>query len=716
MNNQSTLHKFLAALLVVLLALAPVSALGAAETTDYAAYEAAVDMDFALTLATTLSESFHSSPLGSRNAGSDAEHEAAEYIAQVMREIGLSDVMLVPIVVDKWSNNGASLQVAGDEQPYRVHSYASGGTSPEGIAAELVYAGKGTAEDFAALDVTGKIVLVDVDQRNEWWITYPTLEAAYHGAAAILLANLGGFSEVSPDALNLNDFCGPVSIPSLSISQNDAQRLRALLESGAVQATLVVDNVVEQGTGISYNVMGKLPGKNPGERIVIGSHYDTHFAGFQDNSCAVAFALTMAKAMVEAGYTPERDIVFVADGAEEWGAIDTVFDWSTGAYGMLTQAYPEWIGSTLAFINSELPAYAFGETTRSDTAPELYSFITNYLASGAAVQPAQVSPTLYPGGVVAQGYQTYTYSDDFSYYSLGIPSIINGFLWTDDGEGVWDFYHKYYHSDYDTKETYDEDALRFNVLYYGAMVLYMDKTPVVDLDYTHQHARLLASVDEDIARAAGADVDTFLLALEAYGQAAQAAYAKVTALNAEAATADGDAREALWAQARTLNTALLSIFQRTQEAFLGLMYERPVVRHEAQQENIALMQLLIELLQAGDVDTAVDEYAWLVNNINEWYAYAFSPEVTAIFNDMMFGERSQGNLFWGTNRMVPYVDVEEATRSLVARYGEENGSFEAEIAVYAREITVAQAQYAVDMAAETLALTALTQALLEAAQ
>ena len=74
----------------------------------------------------------------------------------------------------------------------RVYSYATASTPTEGITAELVYAGKGTMWDYQELDVTGKIVLIDIDQRADWWITYPMLEAEHQGAAAVLAANVGG--------------------------------------------------------------------------------------------------------------------------------------------------------------------------------------------------------------------------------------------------------------------------------------------------------------------------------------------------------------------------------------------------------------------------------------------------------------------------------------------------------------------------------------------
>ena len=69
----------------------------------------------------------------------------------------------------------------------------------------------------------------------------------------------------------------------------------------------------------------------------------------------------------------------------------------------------------------------------------------------------------FPDGVLTEGYQTYTYSDDFSYYAAGVPSTVNGFLLQKDMETVFPFYLDIYHSQYDTPDTYNEAVMDFNI-------------------------------------------------------------------------------------------------------------------------------------------------------------------------------------------------------------------------------------------------------------
>ncbi len=712
------MRKRIIALTLALTALLTLPACGVAEPADavptatleeqYNGYMDAVSPEYAYDIAMELTTNpdFFNAELGGRTAGSDAEHAAADYLAGVMEELGLSDVEKVAAPCDRWQFNGASFTVDGKEYP--VYSYATAATPPEGITAQLVYAGDGTMWDYEDLDVEGKIVLIDIDQRSNWWITYPMLEADFQGAAAILAANVGGFSQIADDALNGQDICGPASIPTLSIGLADSRELQEKMLSGPVTATLVVDNEVEVDAGTTYNVTGVLKGKSSDHQILVGSHYDVHFRGFQDDNCAVGLVLSMAKAMIDSGYQPENDIVFCLHGAEEWGSSYTQYDWTVGAWEMINNVHPDWVGKTLAFINFELPAYEFDTYTSTYSAPEMYAML-DYFANEYAYSPDPVG--CFPDGVLTEGYQTYTYSDDFSYYAAGVPSTVNGFLLQKDMETVFPFYENIYHSQYDTPDTYNEAVMNFNIQYYGALAMYIDQNPALDLDFTAQYDRILASMDADAMAAAGADVDAFQAALEQLNSSAQAMREKVVQVNRDyrQARADGDTEKMaeLWAEGKALTAKNLAAFEYAQKNLLGLMYERPIVPHEAPQENMQLCRDIIACLEQGDVVTAVDEYAWTVNNVLEWYAMYFSPEVIAIQDDMLWGEDNQDNLYWGSNIGFTKADVDAATRSIFARYDEVGGDFSEEIAVYQAAID-AQTHILRDLSAkETAAMTEL---------
>ena len=66
---------------------------------------------------------------------------------------------------------------------------------------EIVYAGKGTADDLAELDIEGKLVLIDINQREEWWINYAAYQAHLKGAAAVIAVQESGYGEIDPGCI-----------------------------------------------------------------------------------------------------------------------------------------------------------------------------------------------------------------------------------------------------------------------------------------------------------------------------------------------------------------------------------------------------------------------------------------------------------------------------------------------------------------------------------
>lgn len=651
---------------------------------QYDAFIKNVSSNYAYDIAYELStnENFFNSKMGGRNAGSVAEHRTADYLIEKMNEIGLSNVEKTAAKCDSWQFNGASFEVDGKNYP--VYSYASAGTDEKGITAELVYLNKGTMQDYEGQDVKGKIVLIDIDQREDWWITYPMLEANLHGAAAIIAANVGGYAQISGDALNCQDLCGPVTIPTLSISRNDSIELQDKISRGKVIANLKVDNDVEIGNGVTYNVTGMIKGKSSDHQIIVGGHYDVHFTGFQDDNCAVGLVLAMAKAFKDSNYEPENDIVFCLHGAEEWGATYSMYDWTVGAWEMINHVHPEWVGKTLAFINFELPAYEFDKYTSTYSAPEMYSLIS-YFANECKLSPEPEG--CFEDGILTDGYQTYTYSDDFSYYAAGVPSTVNGFILQKDMETVFPFYVDIYHSQYDTPDTYNEKVMKFNLSYYGALAMYIDQNPALYLDFTSQYDRINDSLDRELLKSVDVDLDSFDAALNNLKLKSTEMNSKIKNINDNYFMSENDNDKiSLRLEGSKITDTNLAAFKYAQKNLLGLMYEKPIVPHEAPQKNIRLCEDIIECLKKGEVSKAVDEYAWSLNNVLAWYAMYFSEEVIKIQDDMFWGESNKDNRYWGTDIGFTKAEVDDVVRSLMKRYEEVDGDFSQEIAALEKVI------------------------------
>ncbi|MDR0596873.1 MAG: hypothetical protein LBG50_04990, partial [Clostridiales Family XIII bacterium] len=192
----------------------------------YADFAVAVDPDFSRTVSSQLAELGDDPVLGFRSAGSPAEEKASELLAQTMRDIGLENVTVDKVESDGWTFGGASIT-------YRTKSgtvarAVLGGYQTDIIAnAErlpIVYLDKGTAAEYGDIDVKGKLVLIDIDQENEWWINYPAYQAHLKGARAVVACSL--MDEGSDERIGSQDICGAADAPALAISAEDSVAIR----------------------------------------------------------------------------------------------------------------------------------------------------------------------------------------------------------------------------------------------------------------------------------------------------------------------------------------------------------------------------------------------------------------------------------------------------------------------------------------------------------
>ena len=194
------------------------------ETEDALTLEAAqsaylehVDTDYSFALAKKLEDIRSNEALGYRTAGSEAELRTGDMLKAEMEAIGLSDVTKDAFTLDTWTFETAQLTYPtadGSEITAELGGYQTDFSTGGSQAYTIIDGGQGTEADLEGLDVTGKLVLIDINQRENWWINYPAYEAHLHGAAAVIAAQDGGYAEVSDDALNAQDVCGPADAPA----------------------------------------------------------------------------------------------------------------------------------------------------------------------------------------------------------------------------------------------------------------------------------------------------------------------------------------------------------------------------------------------------------------------------------------------------------------------------------------------------------------------
>ena len=647
------------------------------------AYVNEIDMDYAYDFTKTLSldPSLHDNSLGFRTSGSDAEHRTADYLAEEMEAIGLKNVEKIPVTVDKWQYNDASLTIDGTDIDLMPVSYMVNGTDEKGITAEIVDCGTGFAEDYEDKDVKGKIALVGVDQYNESWIGGYIYEAYEHGAKALVTYDLDGYGRYSDDDHQIQDVCAEDVMPTAIITMSEYKQIKKALDEGHNKANLVIDSVMEEGKGTSYDVVGYIPGKSHDQQIIFAGHYDMYFTGFQDDCSAIGTIMSMAKTMIDSGYVPENDIVVVAHGAEEWGATGTEFDWTKGAYELINNVHPEWASKTLALFNFELDAFDDGgDTFMITSVPEYATLVKNLVDEG--VLDGAVKD--YEKGISAETFDTTTMEDGISYRGAGVPYFLNttdtcSGSTSEDGEYTWSQLH--YHTESDNTDTYSEKVMKANIAVFGSIAIAIDQLPAMTLDMQATIDDLSESFNEDLAEEAGVSKEDWENALSVFQKEVDALNAEGKDINeryVKAVSSKADV-EAIQEEGKAYNKKVLELFKYVQDNFVGIVFSSDVVmKHVGYQNNIEYMDEVIDDLNDNKVSDALD-VAYQLNGLCEYNYYLFSPNAAAKI-DAHADKAVDNNKWWGNDKGFYFTNTKEATASLLQK--EDGDDVSEEIKVY----------------------------------
>ncbi len=630
-----------------------------------------LDIDYSYRLAKRM-EQFRTNPvLGYRPAGSRAEFETGEMLKQEMEAIGLSDVRKDAIKVDGWEFKKAVLSYTaedGSRHEIQLGAYQTTFVTEGPKDFSLMYLGKGTAADYEGKDVTGKLVLVDINQRDEWWINYPVYQAHLKGAAALIAVQSGGYGEIDDEALNAQDIAGPEDAPAFSISRKDSDPLKELLEhTQEITVTLDADSRVTRDC-TTYNIVGTIPGKHPDRMVLLSAHYDSYFSGFQDDNTAIALMFGIAKALLASGFKPNNTIVICAMAAEEWGVVDSNFDWSTGAYEQVFTAHPEWVGKVIADLNFELPALAHGTRARIRSCYEYTRFLEEYLSELPDLTQAYPEETRVTSPIE-------TWSDDFSMAIAGIPSMVNDFT-------GGSFMETHYHSQFDNDDFYDEQVYRLHHELFALLIAALDETCVIPLCSAPVMKRALDgyNISSDVLRPFVAMdlISPMTLAslvekisglekmLADAKDVAESRYESRRNLNSRyrALLSDGkeEAAECLYLEAREAEDEALRRFKCAQDELVRIdWYGNVHYPHEILLQNIRLIGGAIANLKEQNLSSALRKLYQVDNNA---YAFMFDEEVYNHFTDYVLNQ-PQDRLKWGYKRLMPHENLYALVKDLL---------------------------------------------------
>ena len=455
------------------------------------------------------------------------------------------------------------------------------------------------------------------------------------------------------EALNAQDIAGPKDAPAFSISQKRRGRIKG---GASEEERLIVEfdassRILEQTE--SYNIWGTIPGGEK-DMILLSAHYDSYYDGFQDDNCAVAMMLGIARALLETGYRPRKTLVFCAMAAEEWGIVNSKYDWSTGAWQQVFKLRPDWPGKVIADLNFELPAYAHNAWDAIRSTYEYEDFLKEF------VEKLPVDPrTVYPQGLrVCCPIETW--SDDFS------MAISGSRPWSMNSAAPDSWRPIIIPSLTGTSFTMRRHT-GFITSFTACSSMALDRVNVAPVNLERTFRALRESVRPVTGQEDEKALKTLMEKLDEGERLAREVYEAVRAANGGNGDPDRD---------RKLQSQLLYLFKKAQGYFVRLNWHDEVLfPHEASQTNLRYLGEAVRQLEDKNVRGALEALYQVDNNK---YAFQFDDQVYRYFTEYVMNQEKD-RLQWGAGRIVHHLDLSKRIRSLMEKERTRNTGVEPEL-------------------------------------
>ncbi|MBT6625784.1 MAG: hypothetical protein HOB49_02200, partial [Gemmatimonadetes bacterium] len=253
--------------------------------------------------------------LESRVTGYPGAEQAALFVQQQFRDIGLDDITFHKYDVSVPIEKSGYLQIEGDRQRLELHglwpNLVRTSTLPDGgLDGRLLYGRSGEYEDLDGLDVEGAVVLLDFNSGDNW------LNCAYLGASAVVFSEPDSTVYLEGERKFLTM---PLDLPRFWVSSAAGDRLRDAAMGG--EGRVHLEYRMDWERQPAWNVMGFIPGYDPllqHDVIVIESYYDAMsvvpaLAPGAEQAAGITGLLELAHYF--RAHPPARSVVFLATSA-----------------------------------------------------------------------------------------------------------------------------------------------------------------------------------------------------------------------------------------------------------------------------------------------------------------------------------------------------------------------------------------------------------------
>jgi hypothetical protein len=237
-----------------------------------------------------------------RLPGTSADREGMAYMTRAFESLGMTVEHFPYVLPEDWRPTGwAASYMTADGTTVRLTTAFpvadTKPTGPEGLTAEAVWVGVGSAADFAGRDVRGKAAVIysvfvpggrSHSASDRAGLFDANTRAVELGAAMVInVMGVPGNGQFQPEG-------GIPSVPHFTLSMDEGFALRDRLgERGSVRVSFRLEVPELRDIPTEYTI-ATLPGVSD-EEIVVMSHTDGYFQAATDNAAGMASALEIAR-------------------------------------------------------------------------------------------------------------------------------------------------------------------------------------------------------------------------------------------------------------------------------------------------------------------------------------------------------------------------------------------------------------------------------------
>lgn len=257
--------------------------------------------------------------------GSQSDKDRAEYIYNAFKEIGLSNVEKVPVMLNSWEYTPMTILADCNCADNSLITMRLMGVYPTNFNFEdtsVIMHYVGDKSQINEEYINGFAVMLPMYNNLEDLNKAVQIVSEYNPTIIITSSTLTDTTNL----YNINtDYMQNIDVPIINIPVNTYSILKSSYENGLkndkkMELKLTGSSKVSEELSESHFIQGEIKGSS-NKIIYITSHFDSIHNNYMSSCVSTGELITMAKRLVSEKYHPDYTIRFLATTGQEWSVV-----------------------------------------------------------------------------------------------------------------------------------------------------------------------------------------------------------------------------------------------------------------------------------------------------------------------------------------------------------------------------------------------------------